>query len=35
MSGGFYRNKPDYQQQNDDFGGNRGGYRSVSSDEKF
>lgn len=27
--GGFYRAKPDYQ-QNDDFGGNRGGYRSVS-----
>lgn len=26
--GGFYRAKPDYQ-QNDDFG-NRGGYRSVS-----
>lgn len=27
--GGFYRAKPEYQ-QNDDFGGNRGGYRSVS-----
>lgn len=29
QSGGFYRAKPDYQ-PNDDFGGNRGGYRSVN-----
>lgn len=28
--GGFFRAKPEYQ-QSDDFGGNRGGYRSVSS----
>lgn len=28
--GGFYRAKPEYQ-QDDDFGGNRGGYRNVNS----